>query len=49
MERVATKPDVLPLSEPVIGADGKTITELPISAGTNVVLSICAYNRRVLF
>ena len=43
--RVAAKDDVIPLSLPVIGKNGETITEVPISAGQPVMLSICGYNR----
>ena len=43
--RVAAKDDVIPLSQPVIGKNGETITEVPISAGQPVMLSICGYNR----
>jgi hypothetical protein len=33
MERVATCDDVLPLDKPIVGTDGKLITEIPIRAG----------------
>ena len=43
--RVASADDVIPLSEPIIGKDGQTITEIPISAGTGVHISVCGYHR----
>lgn len=49
LQRVAGKDDVIPLSDPVIGKNGETITELPISAGQPILLSICGYNRYVVF
>ncbi|KAF5364508.1 hypothetical protein D9757_011972 [Collybiopsis confluens] len=43
--RTATEDDVLPLSTPITTATGEILTELPISKGTQVLLSIPAYNR----
>ncbi|KAH9935130.1 PAH-inducible cytochrome P450 monooxygenase PC-PAH 4 [Epithele typhae] len=43
--RVAAVADVIPLSEPVVGADGQWIHEIPISAGTGVHISVCGYHR----
>ena len=43
--RVARKDDVVPLSVPVVGVDGKTMHEIPISAGQAVIVSVCAYQR----
>ncbi|KAF5314441.1 hypothetical protein D9619_011872 [Psilocybe cf. subviscida] len=37
--------DIIPLSEPVIGVDGKTITEIEVIPGQPVLVSTCAYNR----
>lgn len=41
--------DVIPLSEPVIGVDGKEINHIEVVPGQPVLISTCAYNRRVLF
>ena len=43
--RVAGRDDVIPLSVPVVGVDGKMVHEVPISAGQAVIISICGYNR----
>ncbi|KAF5357736.1 hypothetical protein D9757_011950 [Collybiopsis confluens] len=43
--RTATEDDVLPLSTPITTATGEILTELPIPKGTQVLLSIPAYNR----
>ncbi|TFK81533.1 cytochrome P450 [Polyporus arcularius HHB13444] len=43
--RVAGKDDVIPLSEPVVGTDGKLLTEIPIYKGQTVITSFCGYNR----
>ncbi|KAI0794686.1 cytochrome P450 [Fomes fomentarius] len=43
--RVAAQDDVLPLSDPVIAADGTALHEIPIHAGQGVIISICGYNR----
>ncbi|RPD57254.1 cytochrome P450 [Lentinus tigrinus ALCF2SS1-7] len=45
--RVAGKDDVIPLSEPVVGADGSVLTEVPIFKGQSVITSLCGYNRLV--
>jgi len=45
MFRVAHEDDVLPLSTPITTKNGELITELPMSKGSKVVLSIPAYNR----
>lgn len=47
MFRVAHEDDVLPLSTPITTKNGEVITELPMSKGSKVVLSIPAYNRLV--
>ncbi|RDX43906.1 cytochrome P450 [Lentinus brumalis] len=41
----AAKDDVIPLSDPVTGADGTVISEIPVSAGLPIIISICGYNR----
>ncbi|EJD00177.1 cytochrome P450 [Fomitiporia mediterranea MF3/22] len=41
----SAKPDVIPLSRPIITSDGRKIEEIPIEKGQNVHLSIFAYNR----
>ena len=43
--RYAGKDDVIPLSDPVRGVDGTIISEVPVSAGQPIVISICGYNR----
>ncbi|KAK0504284.1 cytochrome P450 [Armillaria luteobubalina] len=43
--RYACEDDVLPLSQPIIDADGKVLTEIPIPRGTYIFCSIAAYNR----
>lgn len=43
--RYAGKDDVIPLSDPVRGVDGAIISEIPVSAGQPIVISICGYNR----
>ncbi|KAI0737344.1 cytochrome P450 [Daedaleopsis nitida] len=45
MYRVAAKEDVIPLSDPIVGVDGTVLDEVPVSAGTGIVISICGYNR----
>ena len=47
--RVASKDDVLPLSQPIIGVSGKVYKELPITAGTGVSIAVLGYNWCVLF
>ena len=42
----STRQDVvLPLSTPIIGLDGREITEVPIPNNTNVIVGILAANR----
>ena len=43
--REAGKDDVLPLSHPIETADGNIISEIPVAAGQEILISICAYNR----
>ncbi|RPD57242.1 cytochrome P450 [Lentinus tigrinus ALCF2SS1-7] len=43
--RYAGQDDVIPLSDPVTGADGTVISEIPVSAGQPIIISICGYNR----
>ncbi|RPD59127.1 cytochrome P450 [Lentinus tigrinus ALCF2SS1-7] len=45
MWRYAGKDDVIPLSDPVTAADGTVITDIPVSAGQPIIISICGYNR----
>lgn len=45
--RAASKDDVIPLSEPLVTANGKTINEIPVAKGQSIMISICAYNRYV--
>lgn len=46
MYRSALHDDVLPLSEPLILANGSELSSLPITAGTNFHLDILNFNRR---
>lgn len=45
-ERMATEDDVIPLKDPVIGKDGKVITEIPIKKGQYLHISILPFNLR---
>jgi cytochrome P450 len=45
--RKAARDDVLPLATPLKTKSGKTVTEIPVSKGTRVILSIAGYNRQV--
>ena len=47
--RVADHDTVLPLSTPLNAITGEVITNIPVSKGQNVILSIAAYNRLVQF
>ncbi|KAF8557930.1 cytochrome P450 [Imleria badia] len=43
--RVAREDDVLPLSKPILTESGEMINEVLVPKGTEIVLSIAAYNR----
>ncbi|KAK7062544.1 hypothetical protein VNI00_000032 [Paramarasmius palmivorus] len=43
--RTAVKDTILPLSTPVVGTDGSVITEIPVPAGADVLISIMGSNR----
>lgn len=43
--RIAGHDDVIPLATPQMTNRGETITNIPVSKGQNIVLSIAAYNR----
>ncbi|KAJ3559576.1 hypothetical protein NM688_g255 [Phlebia brevispora] len=45
LTRIAVQDDVIPLAYPIHSQTGETITEIPISAGQAVLISICGYNR----
>lgn len=45
--RVPNKDDILPLSKPIVGVSGKVYKELPIPAGTGVMISTIGYNMYV--
>ncbi|KDQ64164.1 hypothetical protein JAAARDRAFT_201555 [Jaapia argillacea MUCL 33604] len=45
MFREPLKDDVLPLFKPIMTYSGKLVHEVPIPAGTRLILSISAYNR----
>ena len=47
--RVAGRDTVLPLSTPLKTVTGEIITNIPVSKGQNVILSVAAYNRLVQF
>ena len=42
--RSPNKDDVLPLSKPIVGVSGRVHKELPVPAGTFVVISTIGYN-----
>ncbi|KAF7791574.1 hypothetical protein EIP86_002590 [Pleurotus ostreatoroseus] len=43
--RTADQDDVIPLSSPIYTKKGQMMTEIPIKAGQNILVSVCAYNR----
>jgi cytochrome P450 len=43
--RYATQDEVLPLSQPITKRSGEVIHELPVPKGTQILISIAAYNR----
>ncbi|KAH9935136.1 PAH-inducible cytochrome P450 monooxygenase PC-PAH 1 [Epithele typhae] len=43
--RYASRDDVLPLARPLTLVDGTVVTELPVPKGTDIQISIWAYNR----
>jgi len=43
--RMSRRADILPLAKPIIGLSGKVYTELPIPAGTTIVVSAFGYNQ----
>ncbi|PSS30876.1 hypothetical protein PHLCEN_2v2603 [Hermanssonia centrifuga] len=45
LSREAAKDDIIPLSKPVYGKSGETMSEIPVTAGQSILISICAYNR----
>lgn len=45
--RTADRDDVVPLANPIYSKTGDMMTEIPIKAGQNVLVSVCAYNRCV--
>ncbi|KAF8589039.1 cytochrome P450 [Ramaria rubella] len=47
IRRVAGREDVIPLSNPQPAKNGETITNIPVSKGQRVMISIAAYNRLV--
>lgn len=44
-EKVAERDDILPLSQPIVGTDGKPIYEIPIKAGQTIHIPTVAINR----
>ncbi|EMD35307.1 hypothetical protein CERSUDRAFT_116112 [Gelatoporia subvermispora B] len=45
LARIAGREDVVPLSQPAISTKGELISEIPISAGQDILISVCGYNR----
>lgn len=43
--RLASKDDVIPLSNPVVTESGEQVTSIPVSKGAKIRISVCAYNR----
>ncbi|KAF8438608.1 cytochrome P450 [Boletus edulis BED1] len=43
--RMAMHDDILPLSKPILGVSGEMIHEVRVSKGTEIMISISAYNR----
>ncbi|KAF9235250.1 cytochrome P450 [Melanogaster broomeanus] len=43
--RVASRDDVLPLSQPITTESGDVLKEVPVPKGTRIVASLAAYNR----
>lgn len=46
--RIACRDDILPLSKPILTESGNMINEVLVPKGTQIVVSIAAYNRYVL-
>lgn len=44
MIRQATRDDVIPLFNPIVTKDGRTIEEVPVAKGTIVEVSVIGYN-----
>lgn len=38
---------LLPVSKPIVGVDGKEMTEIIVPKGTNIIMSIFSSNRNV--
>ncbi|OCH89199.1 PAH-inducible cytochrome P450 monooxygenase PC-PAH 1 [Obba rivulosa] len=45
LARVAGREDVIPLSQPVTSTTGEIVTEIPVSDGQDILISVCGYNR----
>ncbi|KAH0828945.1 cytochrome P450 [Lanmaoa asiatica] len=45
VQRIACRDDILPLSKPILTESGYTINEVPVPKGTQIMVSIAAYNR----
>jgi len=43
--RQADRNDVIPLSSPIMTESGQVISEIPISKGQDIIISIGGYNR----
>ena len=43
--RLASKDDIIPLSNPVVTQSGEQVTSIPVSKGAKIRISVCAYNR----
>lgn len=49
LSRAAGKDDVIPLSYPIRTKSGQMVSEIPVKAGQNIMVSVSAYNRCVLY
>ena len=43
--RIAGEDDILPLSRPLMTESGEAISEIVVPKGTQIVVSVIAYNR----
>jgi len=44
LPRIPNTDDILPLTKPIVGTSGRVYTELPISKGTTITISMFGYN-----
>jgi cytochrome P450 len=43
--RKSARDDVIPLAEPIITRDGRTVREIPVSQGQTIMCALASYNR----